>query len=261
MTMLAAKFASVGQSDDYSMPCLSFNHGSGQGDGPAIFLAEYAKSLPRDPLGVVVVEAHVEADPVEIVGDSKLSARVAHLLQQRGVATHVRGNAMRTMGHGAYDAQRGLRHLSIPFVTISLRTGQRAEEHLAMGAALAPLRQEGVLLLGSGLPSFHNFHVLFSNSESLKRDATEKSKSFDAWLLEVMECGAEERWRRLCSWEDAPGAKTCHPAGEADHFMPTLVMVGASQNLRGRAVDDASHKLIVPKMSRYLALRHFEFRP
>jgi len=251
----------AGQGSGSSMPCLSFNHGSGQGDGPAIFLAEYAKTLRQAPLGVVVIEAHVEADPVELVGDHKLAARVSELLQQQGIATNVRSAGSRFMGHGAYDAERGFRHLGIPHVTISLRTGQQAAQHLAMGAAIAPLRHEGVLLLGSGLPSFHNFHVLLSKSESLRRDAIDKNSRFDAWLLETMSSDAQERWRRLCSWEAAPGAVTCHPAGEAEHFMPTLVIVGASQELPGRPVDDASHSLILPKMSQEFALRHFEFCP
>jgi len=157
------------------------------------------------------------------------------------------------------NAKRGLRGMGIPFVTMSLRTGQMAATHLAMGAALAPLRREGILLLGSGLPSFHNFHVMMSKSRPVRDDAIEKCLSFDAWLLETMKCEATERWRRLCSWEGAPGARTCHPAGEAEHFMPTLVLAGAAQSLQGRAVDDASHKLILPKLSQEFVFRHFEF--
>lgn len=244
-----------------TMPCLTFNHGSGQGDGVATFLAEYTKSLPTPPRGVVVIEAHVESDPVEIVGDPQLSAHAAALLQKQNITVHVHRNQNKTMGHGASDAKRAFHQLGLPFVTISLRTGQDATEHLAMGAALAPLRGEGVLLLGSGVPTFHNFHVMFSHSQSEKDDAAEKCSRFDAWLVAAMESEPDERCQRLLSWEQAPGATVMHPEGEAEHFMPTLVIVGAAQNAQGRSVGDSSHKLILPKLSQKFAFRHFDFRP
>lgn len=243
-----------------TMPCLTFNHGSGQGDGVAAFLTEYAQSLPVLPQGVVVIEAHVEADPVELVGDEQLSRRVAELLHKQDISALVHRNQNKSMGHGAYDAKRALRHHGIPFVTMSLKTGQNAAEHLAMGVALAPLRREGVLLLGSGVPSFHNFHVMFSKSQTVRSDAAENCSRFDAWLLDAVKSEPEDRWQRLCSWKRAPGAATCHPNGEAEHFMPTLVIVGAAQNSQGRPVGDSSHSAILPKLSKEFSFRHIDFR-
>merc|ERR1712190_557375 len=135
------------------------------------------------------------------------------------------GNQNKTMGHGSSDAKQAFHRTSLPFVTISLRSGQDAMEHLAMGAALAPLRRQGVLLLGSGVPTFHNFRVMFSQSQSEKDAAAAKSTEFDDWLVATMESAPDERWRRLLSWEQAPGAAMMHPSGEAEHFMPTLVIV------------------------------------
>jgi aromatic ring-opening dioxygenase catalytic subunit (LigB family) len=243
-----------------TMPCLTFNHGSGRGDGPSTFLAEYVKSLPDQPSGIVVIEAHVEADPVELAGDPELVARVAALMRQQDIDVRVHRNQNHVMGHGAEDAKRALHRLALPFVTMSLKTGQRAAEHLAIGAGLSPLREAGILLLGSGVPSFHNFHVMFSKSQSFRSLAAEKNRQFDEWLSETMSSNFEERRRRLCSWEKAPGAMSCHPIGEAEHFMPTLVIVGAALNSQGRPVGDASHKLILPKLSKEFEFRHFEFR-
>lgn len=243
------------------MPCVSFNHGNGRGDGPSNFLAQYVNSLPRLPQGVVVVEAHVEADPVELVGDAELVKTVASLLQRQRISTRVHRNPNYTMGHGAYDAKRGLNGFGVPIVTVSLRSGQNAADHLAMGAALAPLRREGILLLGSGLPSFHNFHFMMSNDKSFRAGIIQEAIQFDRWLLETMSCEPQERWNRLSAWEQAPGAYACHPFGEVEHFLPTLVLAGASQDSQCRPVGKASHKEILPKLSMEIPLHHFDFRP
>jgi len=242
------------------MPCLSFNHGSGQGNGPSKFLAQYVNSLPSSPRGVVVIEAHVEADPVEMVGDAELAKLVASLLHREGIDSCVHRNQNYVMGHGARDAKRGLQGFNLPFVTVSLRVGQNAADHLSMGAALAPLRHQGVLLLGSGLPSFHNFHFMFSKDESFRRHVIEEAAKFDSWLLDTMKCDVEERWNRLSLWQNAPGASACHPPGEADHFLPTLVIAGAAQDAQCSSVGEASHKEILPDLITQVRLHHFDFR-
>jgi aromatic ring-opening dioxygenase catalytic subunit (LigB family) len=240
------------------MPCLTFNHGSGVGNGVSNFLAEYVKTLPEQPKGVLIVEAHAEADPIEMVGDSFLGARAAELLKSNGIPAHVFQND-RTMGHGAADAKRALRQNDLPFVTMSLRAGQNAAEHLAIGMALAPLRQEGILLLGSGVPTFHNFDVLFTKSAAKLADGIKHSYSFDSWLLETLGCESTERFARLCKWDTAPGARVCHPVSEAEHFMPTVVIAGAAQGSLGRPIGESSHGEIIGRKPRF-ACRHFDFR-
>jgi len=143
---------------------------------------------------------------------------------------------------------------------MSLRQGQSAAEHLAMGVALAPLRHEGILLLGSGVPSMHNFEVLFSRSQTKRAEGIKQSFAFDAWLLKTFESEATERLGRLLEWESAPGGRVCHPAGGAEHFMPTLVIAGAAENLPGRPIGDSSHKKIIGSEPSF-ACRHFDFRP
>jgi hypothetical protein len=244
-----------------AMPCLTFNHGPGVGNGVSNFLAEYVRSLPQQPKGVVVIEARAETDPVEVAGDSLLAARVADLLKGNGIPVRVHQND-RSMGyglHGTNDAKRGLRQDGLPFVTISLREGQNAADHLAIGVALAPLRHEGALLLGSGVPCYHNFDVLFTRSADKLSDGIKQSFSFEAWLTETLSREPTERFARLRKWEVAPGARNCHPAGEAEHFMPTLVIAGAAQGSLGRHVGDSTHGEIIGRKPRFAA-RHFDFR-
>lgn len=240
------------------MPCLSFNHGPGGGHAVSDFLSEYVKTLPQQPRGVLVIEAHAEADPVAVAGDSRLATQVADMLKANEIPVRM-CRSDQVSGHGAADARRALQQPGLPFVTISLRAGQNAAEHLAMGIALAPLRHEGVLLLGSGVPSFHNFDVLFSRSQAKQADGIKHSFSFDAWLLKALESRASERLGRLLEWESARGARVCHSEGAAEHFMPTLVIAGAAQDLPGRPIGASSHKRIIGHSPAF-ACRHFEFR-
>ncbi len=109
----------------------------------------------------------------------------------------------------------------VPVVQLSVHRGFDPALHLEAGRALAPLRDEGVLIVGSGLPSYHNL-------SSMGPDGTDPSSTFDAWLTETMveTCGAE-RSQRLLEWEAAPAARLAHPREE--HFMPLLVAVGAAE--------------------------------
>jgi len=165
----------------------------------------------------------------------------------------------RTMGHGEADAKRGLRQGGLPFVTVSLRAGQNADDHLDMGIALAPMRQEGTLLLGSGLPCYHNFKYFFTKDPDELAYGIEQSFMFEAWLLHTLRLEPTERFARLRKWETAPGGRNCHPAGAAEHFMPTIVIAGAAQGSFGRPVGDSSHAAIIGRKPRF-ANRHFDFR-
>lgn len=245
------------------MPCLTFNHGSGSSQcskGVNDFLLEYAKTLPQKPSSVVVIEAHVEANPVEVAGDQQLATHVADLLRASDIPVQM-CRSDRSMGHGDADVMRAFRRQGLRFVSISLRAGQNAAEHLAMGMALSPLRHEGVLLIGSGVPSFHNFDVLFSRSQAKVAEGINQSSIFDGWLLETLEEeDASKRLGKLLDWESAPGARVCHPPGAAEHFMPTLVIAGAAENTSGRPICESSHTKILGHTSRF-ACHHFDFRP
>jgi aromatic ring-opening dioxygenase catalytic subunit (LigB family) len=89
--------------------------------------------------------------------------------------------------------------------------------HLRLGRALAPLRDEGVFIVGSG-DSFHNMRRFGAG-------AREPSRRFNAWLSEAVTGDVGERERKLAGWEAAPEARVCHP--REDHLIPLMVVAGA----------------------------------
>ncbi|MCL6556808.1 MAG: dioxygenase [Burkholderiales bacterium] len=106
---------------------------------------------------------------------------------------------------------------------LSLRADLDPAVHLAAGQALAPLRDEGVLIIGSG-NTYHNMSVMM---RALRGGATAiHGCEFDAWLTDtVVHPDATERARRLSEWFRAPGARDAHPREE--HLIPLLVAAGA----------------------------------
>jgi aromatic ring-opening dioxygenase catalytic subunit (LigB family) len=93
-----------------------------------------------------------------------------------------------------------------------------------MGRALAPLRDEGVFIIGSGM-TFHDLRTFFSPV------ARGVSETFDAWLRETATLAPEERNARLARWTEAPAARQAHPREE--HLIPLMVIAGAAENDRG----------------------------
>lgn len=151
-------------------------------------------------------------------GAPAVAARVQALLQHAGIA--VAQDARRGFDHGAFvpmavmalDAQ-------LPMLQLSLRHGYDPQAHLAMGAALHPLRDEGVLIVGSGL-SYHNLRALGSAGAA-------PSAVFDAWLQDsLLHTPPAERAQRLRDWANAPAARQAHP--QEDHLLPLMVAVGAA---------------------------------
>jgi aromatic ring-opening dioxygenase catalytic subunit (LigB family) len=107
-------------------------------------------------------------------------------------------------------------------------------EHIRLGRALAPLRDEGVLIVGSGM-SYHNMRTLMTNMRGGANDRPPDSGSqrFDDWLEEVLTREAPEaRVAALAAWDKAPAARDAHPREE--HLLPLHVVVGAAGNDPGR---------------------------
>src|SRR5690606_29426569 len=96
---------------------------------------------------------------------------------------------------------------TLPTVQLSLDRSLDPVRHIAIGRALAPLRDEGVLILGSGM-SYHNMGG-FGRPTTL-----EISKRFDAWLAQVAKSPGKERSVALQSWARAPEGRACHPREE-----------------------------------------------
>jgi len=115
----------------------------------------------------------------------------------------------------------------VPVVQLSLRADLDPAAHLAVGHAIAPLREEGVLIVGSGM-SFHNMRGYGDPRFAPISDA------FDQWLTEAVSAPAGERDTLLARWEEAPSARLCHPPRAEEHLLPLLVAAGAGLESIGR---------------------------
>lgn len=157
-------------------------------------------------------------------GDPALAKRVQDLLSAAGIESAT--DEKRGFDHGTFvPFKLTYPDADIPAIQLSLKTGLDPKEHLAIGRALAPLRDEGVFILGSGL-TFHNLRAL--------RDprSVPISETFDAWLRETMTKPPAERDALLERWTSAPGARAAHPREE--HLIPLMVIAGAAQSDLGR---------------------------
>jgi aromatic ring-opening dioxygenase catalytic subunit (LigB family) len=217
-------------------------------------LRELPHALPRKPEAILVVSGHWEdtgftvmagAQPPMIydyggfpeelyhirypaAGSPRLAQRAQCLIQQAGLPT--RSDAERGFDHGTYSIL-AVTHprADIPVFQVSLRVDYDPETHLRLGRALAPLRDEGVLIIGSG-SSYHNLRRFFG-----PRGRREDAAQFDAWLRETLvDSDPARRSDRLIEWERAPAAREAHP--REDHLMPLHVVIGAAEEERGRIV-------------------------
>jgi aromatic ring-opening dioxygenase catalytic subunit (LigB family) len=157
-------------------------------------------------------------------GSPAIAGRVRDLLQSGGIPARL--DAERGFDHGTFSLMKVLApHEDVPVVQLSLDAAMSPALHLQVGRLLAPLREEGVLIIGSGF-SFHNF-----------RDPrpTETSARFDAWLQEVLvDSMPVTRTEQLLQWENAPHARRAHAREE--HLIPLMVAVGAAEEESGACV-------------------------
>lgn len=138
----------------------------------------------------------------------------------------------------AEDAGRGYDHgvwiplmlafpkADVPVVQLSLRRGAGAAENYAMGQALAPLRDKGILIIGSGA-IVHNLRAIAHEGTP----APDWARAFEAWITTGVEAGETERL--LCFPAEPAGARLAHPTPE--HLMPLYVAMGAGGG-KGRAL-------------------------
>ncbi len=208
------------------------------------------RDLPRQaPRAVLVISAHwEEAQPTVMSGerppllfdysgfpeasyqltwpapgDAKLATRVRELLGAAGIDSAE--NRERGFDHGTFvPLKLAYPDAELPTVQLSLKKGLDPQEHLAIGRALAPLRDEGVFIVGSGL-SYHNLRAMGPQGRPA-------ASIFDAWLRESMVLEPSERDARLVAWASAPAARAVHPREE--HLLPLMVVAGAAGSDRGR---------------------------
>jgi aromatic ring-opening dioxygenase catalytic subunit (LigB family) len=161
-------------------------------------------------------------------GSPAVAKRVHELLAASGV--EIKDDAERGFDHGTFVPLAVMYpNAQVPVVSLSLRSDLSPAEHIRMGAALEPLRDEGVLIVGSGL-SYHNLRMLRRSPT-----AGPVSEQFEAWLTHaVSEPNVEARGQKLSQWEQAPVARLAHPREE--HLIPLMVAAGAGGASLGRRV-------------------------
>jgi len=244
-------------------PTLFVSHGGGPWpfvDGMREMFAKTAaefkalpQSLPAKPTAVLVITGHWEAAQFSVStserppmdydyygfpehtyhlqypapGSPALAARVTALLAAGGV--DCKQDPQRGYDHGTF-VPLGLMYpgADVPIVLLSMKSGYDAAEHLRVGQMLAPLREEGVLIVGSGL-TYHNMRG-FGNPAS-----TPVASAFENYLNDaVTQPDAAVRNRMLVDWQSAPYARQAHP--REDHLIPLMVVAGAAGADRGARI-------------------------
>lgn len=245
------------------LPVYFISHGGGPwpwlDDQRALWanLAESLRVMPDDvgetPTAILCVSAHWEQDAFTVQshpnppmlydfggfpehtyhveypapGSPALASRTAELLAGAGLP--VAEDADRGFDHGMFAPLAvAWPNADVPVVQLSLQRSLDPAAHLAAGRAIAPLRDEGVLIIGSGF-SFHNLRILGSPT------AQAPSVEFDEWLsVTMLDSSPQERSARLTNWESAPSAREAHPREE--HLIPLMVAVGAAEQERADRV-------------------------
>ena len=153
-------------------------------------------------------------------GAPDVAQRISTLLQAAGIA--VAQDSERGFDHGTFSPLAVMYpEAQVPVLQLSLKASYDPAEHLAVGRALRALRDEGVLIVGSGL-SFHNLRLRGPA-------ALAPSKAFDGWLHSVLETQTPQaRITSLLAWDQAPAARIAHPS--EDHLLPLMVALGAAED-------------------------------
>jgi 4,5-DOPA dioxygenase extradiol len=234
---------------DGPLPALYLGHGAPPLLDDALWmaqLADWTHALPK-PRGVLIVSAHWEAAPLmlsspapatPLVYDfggfdpryytltyrtpdaSALAAEVAALMPDTAPAHQ---HPSRGLDHGAWVPLKVMYPLAdVPVLQLSIPTSD-PERLLALGARLRPLRQSGVLVIGSG---FLTHGLPFLTRSAIEGGAVPGwSADFDQWAAEALAAGDVET---LARFRQAPGMPYAHPT--ADHFLPLFVTLGAADD-------------------------------
>ncbi|GAA1038554.1 class III extradiol ring-cleavage dioxygenase [Virgisporangium ochraceum] len=232
---------------DGALPALYLSHGAPMTFEDTAWMTElhdWARALPR-PRAVLIVSAHWESAPVALTGSATelvydfggfapLYYRMRYDTPDAGELTRQVAGAV----PGVVHAGRGLDHgawvplkimypeADIPVLQLSLPTDDSAGL-IALGERLRPLREQGVLVVGSG---FMTHGLPFLTREMWTSGAVPGwSADFDAWAAEALAAGDVDE---LAAFRDrAPGMPYAHPTVE--HFTPLFVTLGAATDPTG----------------------------
>ena len=222
-------------------------------DRMADFLRNLAASVGGKPVAVLVISGHWEQPDFGVTsgarppliydysgfppetyeikypapGSPELAEKVQQLLISAKLPSHT--DSQRGFDHGVFIPFKLVYpDADIPIVQVSLRSGLDPALHVSAGRALAPLRDEGVLIVASGM-SYHNMRGLMSGG------ALPESDVFDTWLTQaVTNRSWQARNEALIDWRRAPSARQAHPREE--HLIPLMVAAGAADEDTGTKI-------------------------
>jgi 4,5-DOPA dioxygenase extradiol len=154
-----------------------------------------------------------------VKGDRGVAERIVALLRTQNI-TATLDNA-RGLDHGAWMPLILMApKLALPVLQISIQPHHTPEQHYRLGQALATLRQEGVIIMGSGNIT-HNIRAALHQHDNT---AVQYAQAFDSWAHDALMKRDDDR---LLRWkEEAPHAAWNHPTN--DHILPLFVTLGAS---------------------------------
>lgn len=245
------------------MPSLFIPHGGGpcffmDWDPPdtwkkmGAWLASLAGAIGVRPKAIALISGHWESPEFAVTGSAHppliydyqgfppstyqlrydapgapaLAEQIAGLLKQAGLA--VRIDPARGFDHGVFIPLKVVYpQANVPIVQLSLKHGLDPRVHLEVGRVLQPLREQGNLIVGSGM-SYHNLRGFGEQFGAA-------SDRFDEWLTDaVCAPSAELRNQKLEQWQRAPHARLAHPREE--HLLPLMVAAGAAGDDSGRKI-------------------------
>ncbi len=239
------------------LPAVYVSHGSPMICFEEIPGRDFLKGLGRElgrPKSILAVSAHWETDapmastaktPETIYDFYGFPQALYDLSYPAPGAPDLARRAVDLLGKAGFqagtDPERGLDHgawtplllmypdADIPVTQLSIQFPLGPAHHVQVGRALAPLREEGVLILASGTAT-HNLRVMERGNHGHVADWV---KDFDDWLVKTVESGDEAA---LIDYKrQAPNARLAHPRDE--HFLPLYVAAGAGS--KGRRIHSS----------------------
>jgi len=216
-------------------------------------LKQMVADFGEAPKAILMISGHWEEDDVGIMGASRppmlydyygfppetyeitygapgapdLAARTQQLLAAKNIPAKI--DTARGFDHGLFAPMAVMYpEADMPIFQVSMLKSYDPEAHLAIGRALRPLRDEGVMIIGSGL-SFHNLRLMRGDPRGPAASA-----QFDAWLYEAMMAAPEARRDAVLHWDQAPAARLAHQ--EEDHLIPLFVALGAAEEAKAERI-------------------------
>jgi 4,5-DOPA dioxygenase extradiol len=239
------------------MPAIFISHGPpliAQSGGPTVdFFKQLGKTLDR-PKAIICVSAHWESVQPKITGADNPETvhdfggppglfSINYPVKGNPALAAEAGNLLALAGFTAeMDPERGLDHgvwipmmfifpePDIPVIQLSLQTEENPAHHFRIGNALKKLRNDGVLIIGSG-GAVHNLDEVYHYK--MNDRPPDYVSAFDRWLNRMITAGDKDAL--LDYHRQSPEPEKCHPY-PAEHLLPLFVCLGAADEYAGKMI-------------------------